>query len=91
MSLIPYAVDKEFIVLLDADKQTDWGDGSKVYAIDTGKYYLLYNKAYIQIGGTEAGKGLLLDQTTEQTVENGSPTFDKGITLSAGEKLIFDG
>jgi hypothetical protein len=34
---------------------------------------------------------LKLDQTTPQTVINGIPTFNKGIRIKAGEKIIFDG
>ena len=34
---------------------------------------------------------LKLDQTTPQSVENGSPRFQAGITIKAGQKLIFDG
>jgi hypothetical protein len=34
---------------------------------------------------------LKLDQTTPQTVINGMPTFNKGIRIKAGEKIIFDG
>ena len=34
---------------------------------------------------------LLLDQTSPQSVINGSPEFKGGITIKAGQKLIFDG
>lgn len=34
---------------------------------------------------------LKLDQTTPQTVDNGSPLFNEGITIKAGEKLYLDG
>jgi hypothetical protein len=34
---------------------------------------------------------LKLDQTTPQLVENGSPRFQEGITIKAGQKLYFDG
>jgi hypothetical protein len=34
---------------------------------------------------------LHLDQTTPQRVINGTPHFDKGLIIRAGEKLIFDG
>lgn len=34
---------------------------------------------------------LKLDQTTPQTVDNGSPIFNKGITIKAGQKLYLDG
>lgn len=37
------------------------------------------------------GKGLKLDQTTPETVVNGAPTFDQGIIIKAGAKLVFDG
>lgn len=34
---------------------------------------------------------LKIDQTTPQTVVNGSPTFDEGIIVTNGKKIIFDG
>lgn len=34
---------------------------------------------------------LKLDQTTPQDVDNGAPTFNGGIVLKAGQKIIFDG
>lgn len=34
---------------------------------------------------------LTLDQTTPQTVDNGSPLFNEGITIKAGQKLYLDG
>ena len=33
---------------------------------------------------------LLLDQTTPQNVINGIPTFDDGIKIKAGRKVIYD-
>jgi len=38
-----------------------------------------------------SGSFLKLDQTTPQTVENGSPSFNGGIIIKAGQKLILDG
>ena len=34
---------------------------------------------------------LLLDQSTEQHVENGAPHMDAGLEIKAGQKLYFDG
>ena len=34
---------------------------------------------------------LKLNQSTPQKVDNGSPEFDGGITIKAGQKLILDG
>lgn len=33
---------------------------------------------------------LKLDQTTPQDVDNGTPTFNQGIKIKAGQKLYFD-
>jgi len=38
-----------------------------------------------------AGTYLLLDQTTHQHVSGGSPHFDGGVEIKAGQKLYFDG
>jgi hypothetical protein len=46
-------------------------------------------------GGLDTATGdaryLKLDQTTPQEVDNGAPTFNKGIVIKAGEKLYLDG
>ena len=34
---------------------------------------------------------LKLDQTTAQDVDNGAPTFNQGLIIKAGQRLIFDG
>ena len=34
---------------------------------------------------------LKLDQSTPQSVINGSPKFQEGITIKAGQKIIYDG
>ena len=34
---------------------------------------------------------LKLDQTTQQTIDNGTPIFNKGLIIKAGEKLYLDG
>lgn len=40
---------------------------------------------------TEKGAYLKIDQTTQQSVINDAPIFTKGLIISSGEKLIFDG
>ena len=34
---------------------------------------------------------LKLDQTTPQDVDNGAPTFNGGVILKSGQRLVFDG
>ena len=55
------------------------------FNVFTGKFDL--------IGMTDAEKEayLKLDQTSPQSVINGSPKFQKGLRIKAGEKLILDG
>lgn len=86
--MIPYFVDKSVIVNNDTDKLTTWGDGTLVFALDTGKYYLLYNKTYYLIG---SGVFLKIDQTTPETVLNGSPAFEEGLTINEDKRLYLDG
>jgi len=38
-----------------------------------------------------SGEFLLLDQTTQQTVINNPPIFNKGLIIKAGERIYFDG
>ena len=51
----------------------------------TGKFDL------VGMTSTELGAYLKLDQTTPQDIDNGAPTFNKGLIIKAGEKLYFDG
>jgi len=41
--------------------------------------------------GDITGNFVLLDQTNPQTIENGTPTFNKGLIIKTGEKIYFDG
>ena len=47
---------------------------------------------YVDLSTTTANsKYLKLDQTIPQQVSNGSPEFNAGLTIKAGQPLYFDG
>jgi hypothetical protein len=50
-----------------------------------------FTKKLDVIGDVAGLESLKLDQTTQQTVINGAPIFDKGIIIKSGEKLVLDG
>ena len=53
---------------------------------------ITFNPITGQFDVTADTSGLLkLDQTTPQTIENGTPIFDKGLIIKAGERIYFDG
>ena len=64
--------------------------GDIAYAIDTDTFYIAdTTSSWSEVGGS--GAVLKLDQTTPQTVENGTPTFAKGIIIKADEWVYLDG
>jgi hypothetical protein len=88
MALIPYFKNDLIILDNESDRNLTWGQGTRMFCRDTGKYYLIDEDSYKELG---AGGGLLLDQTTPQTVVNGSPQFDAGLTVTQNQWIYLDG
>jgi hypothetical protein len=89
MALIPYFKDDLIILDNESDRNLSWGQGTRMFCRDTGKYYLI-DEGVFKLFSSGDGD-LHVDQTTPQKVINGAPQFDAGLSVSEDQWVYLDG